>query len=210
MRAVPVPRDNSAMEIPVVLGPLALLLALLAAFMRTMPGLRVFAMAAALLGIAAGAANQITWLWIGCAMALAVNAWRYLEARATLDRLTGDGEPSAGNLFAFVNRETLEPGQVLFKRGDAGEEMYLIVDGEIEIVELSKSLGAGQVLGEVALLVPSHRRTATARAKTKVTLARMTRRDMELTALQNPAFGFELLKLVARRLSADVERLERR
>jgi hypothetical protein len=38
----------------------------------------------------------------------------------------------------------------------------------------------------------------------------MTRRDMELTALQNPAFGFELLKLVARRLSADVERLERR
>jgi CRP-like cAMP-binding protein len=58
--------------------------------------------------------------------------------------------------------------------------------------------------------VPSHKRTATARAKTPVTLARMTRRDMELTALQNPAFGFELLKLVARRLSADVERLERR
>ncbi len=58
--------------------------------------------------------------------------------------------------------------------------------------------------------MPSHRRTATARAKTKVTLARMTKRDMELTALQNPTFGFELLKIVARRLSEDVERLERR
>jgi len=62
----------------------------------------------------------------------------------------------------------------------------------------------------VALVVPTHKRTATARAKTTVKLARMTKRDMELTALQNPTFGFELLKLVARRLSEDVERLERR
>ncbi len=210
MRAGAVPRDNTKMEILAIAGPLALLLAILASFMRTMPGLRAFAMAAAVLGIVAGAAAQIAWLWIGCAMALAVNAWRHLEARNTLRRLTGDGEPSAGNLFAFVSRETLAPGQVLFKRGDAGDEMYLVVEGEIEIVELGKSMGPGQVLGEVALLVPSHKRTATARAKTPVTLARMTRRDMELTALQNPAFGFELLKLVARRLSADVERLERR
>ena len=210
MRAGAVPRDNTKMETLAIAGPLALLLAILASFMRTMPGLRAFAMAAAVLGIVAGAAAQIAWLWIGCAMALAVNAWRHLEARNTLRRLTGDGEPSAGNLFAFVSRETLAPGQVLFKRGDAGDEMYLVVEGEIEIVELGKSMGPGQVLGEVALLVPSHKRTATARAKTQVALARMTRRDMELTALQNPAFGFELLKLVARRLSADVERLERR
>ena len=88
--------------------------------------------------------------------------------------------------------------------------MYLVVDGEIEIVELAKTLGPGTVLGEVALVVPSHRRAATARAKTKATLARMTKRDVELTALQNPTFGFELLKIVARRLSEDVERLERR
>lgn len=198
------------MEIAAFLGPAALLLAILASFMRTMPGLRLFAMSASVLAIAAGAVGQIAWLWIGAAMALAINAWRHYEARATVRRLTGDGEPSPTALFAFVSRETLEPGQVLFKRGDAGDEMYLIVEGEIEIVELSKTLGTGQVLGEVALLVPSHRRSATARAKSRVTLARMTRRDMELTALQNPAFGFELLKLVARRLSDDVERLERR
>ncbi|MBI3506167.1 MAG: cyclic nucleotide-binding domain-containing protein [Proteobacteria bacterium] len=197
------------MEITTILGPLALLFAIVAGFMRTMPSLRILAMIAATLGIAAGGANQIAWLWIGSTMALAINAWRHMEGRATVRRLTGDGEPSASALFAFVNRESLAPGQVLFKRGDPGEEMYLVVEGEIEIVELGKSMGPGQVLGEVALLVPSHRRSATAKAKTQVTLARMTRRDMELTALQNPAFGFELLKLVARRLSEDVERLER-
>ena len=197
------------MEIINYVGPLALLCAILAGFMRTMPSLRILAMAASVLGIAAGGLGQIAWLWIGSAMAFAINAWRYMESRATVRRLTGDGEPSASALFAFVNRETLTPGQVLFRRGDPGDEMYLVVEGEVEIVELGKSMGAGQVLGEVALLVPSHKRSATARAKTQVTLARMTKRDMELTALQNPAFGFELLKLVARRLSEDVERLER-
>ncbi|MBC8793979.1 MAG: cyclic nucleotide-binding protein, partial [Tagaea sp. CACIAM 22H2] len=54
---------------------------------------------------------------------------------------------------------------------------------------------------------PSHRRSLTARTVTPVTLARMTKRDMELTALQNPAFGFEMLRLVSRRLSEDIDRL---
>jgi hypothetical protein len=178
--------------------------------MRTMPALRLVGSIAAVLAIAAGAVAGIAWLWIGATMALAVNLWRDHEARATVRRLAGETDPSPGALFAFVAREQLAPGQTLFKRGDPGEEMYLVVEGEIEIVEIGKTMGPGQVLGEVALLVPTHRRTATARAKTAVTLARMTRRDMELTALQNPAFGFELLKLVARRLSDDVERLERR
>jgi hypothetical protein len=198
------------LESPTFLGEVALCLAIVAAFLQTMPTLRLAAMAACIATMAAGYAEGQTWLWTGAGIALLVNVWRYAQARATLERLTSGETPSPAALFAFVNRETLAPGQTLFKRGDTGAEMYLVVDGEIEIVELAKTLGPGTVLGEVALVVPSHRRTATARAKTKVTLARMTKRDMELTALQNPTFGFELLKIVARRLSEDVERLERR
>jgi CRP/FNR family transcriptional regulator, cyclic AMP receptor protein len=198
------------MESTLFLGQIALCLALVAAFLQTMPALRLAAMAACIATMAAGYAEGAAWLWIGAGLVLIVHLWRYAQARATLERLTSDEAPSPAALFAFVNRETLEPGRILFKRGDAGAEMYLIVEGEIEIVELGKTLGAGAVLGEVALVVPSHKRTATARAKSNVTLARMTKRDMELTALQNPTFGFELLKLVARRLSDDVDRLERR
>jgi hypothetical protein len=198
------------METTMFLGPVALCLALVAAFLHTMPALRLAAMAACIATMAAGYADGLAWLWIGAGLALLVHLWRYLQARATLERLTSEDVPSPAALFALVNRETLAPGQILFKRGDPGAEMYLVVDGEIEIVELAKTLGPGTVLGEVALVVPSHKRTATARAKTNATLARMTKRDMELTALQNPVFGFELLKLVARRLSDDVVRLERR
>jgi CRP/FNR family transcriptional regulator, cyclic AMP receptor protein len=198
------------MDSTMMLGAAALCLAVVAAFMQTMPSLRMFAMAASIGAMAAGFAAELAWLWVGAALVLVVHAWRYAQMRATLERLTSNEAPSPTALFALVNRETLAPGQVLFKRGDFGTEMYLVVEGEIEIVELGKTLAPGAVLGEVALVVPSHKRTATARAKTHVTLARMTKRDMELTALQNPTFGFELLKLVARRLSDDVERLERR
>jgi hypothetical protein len=89
--------------------------------------------------MAAGYAEGQTWLWTGAGIALLVNVWRYAQARATLERLTSGETPSPAALFAFVNRETLAPGQTQFKRGDTGAEMYLVVDGEIEIVELAKS-----------------------------------------------------------------------
>jgi CRP/FNR family transcriptional regulator, cyclic AMP receptor protein len=198
------------MDATMLFGASALALALVSAFMRTMPALRLFAAAAAAAAIGAGAIGEIAWLWTGAVLVLGVHVWRYYGARAATERLTRGDSPPPSALFALVNRETLAPGQILFKRGEPGSEMYLIVEGEVEIVEFGKTLGAGALLGEVALVVPSHRRTATARAVGMVTLARMTKRDMELTALHDPAFGFELLRLVARRLSDDIERLERR
>jgi hypothetical protein len=198
------------MESMMFLGAIAVCLTLVTVFLQTLSNLRLAAMAAAIATIAAGYAAGVAWLSIGAGLVLLVNLWRYIEARAKLKRLASDAAPFPTSLFTFFNRETLAPGQILFKRGDEATEMYLILEGEIEILEPGKTLVPGAVLGEVALVVPTHKRTATARAKTTVKLARMTKRDMELTALQNPTFGFELLKLVARRLSGDVERLERR
>jgi len=198
------------MDVEMLFGAAALALALVSAFMHTMPSLRIFAMASAALAIGAGAIGEIAWLSIGAALVLAVHLWRHMQARATFERLARGEEPSPGTLFAFANRQTLAPGETLFKRGDAGEEMYLVVSGEIQIVEIGKTFGPGAILGELALVMPAHTRTATARALGEATLARMSKRDMELTALHNPGFGFELLKLVASRLSADIERLEQR
>ncbi len=180
---------------------------LAAAAMRTMPALRLIGMGAAALAAAYGLAIGSNWLLIAGVLGFAAHAWRYVEARATVRRLADADEPRPTALFAFVGREQHPADTTLFRKDEAGEEMYLIVEGWIELVEIGKRLGPGQVLGEVAMVVPSHRRTLTARTVTPVTLARMTKRDMELTALQNPAFGFEMLRLVSRRLSEDIDRL---
>jgi len=182
--------------------------AIASAAMRTMPLLRLVGMGAAALTLAYGLVSDVAWLSIAGAMALAAHAWRHFETRATIKRLAESEEPRPTTLFAFVGREQRPADELLFRKGEPGEEMYLIVEGWVELAEIGKRLGPGQVLGELAMVVPSHKRTLTARTVTPVILARMTKRDMELTALQNPAFGFEMLRLVSRRLSDDIGRLE--
>ena len=62
-------------------------------------------------------------------------------------------------------------GGVVFNEGDPPEELFVIADGEIEIVwaapdgseEIQRTLGPGRVLGELGIL-GGHARTATARA----------------------------------------------
>ncbi|MCM0018980.1 MAG: cyclic nucleotide-binding domain-containing protein [Tagaea sp.] len=196
------------MEILPSLALAAAAAAIASAAMRTMPLLRSVGMLAAGLALAYGLAAGLPWIAIAGGLALAAHAWRHFETLATIKRLAESDEPRPTTLFAFVGREQRPADTVLFRKGEPGSEMYLIVEGWIELVEIDKRLGPGQLLGELAMVVPSHKRTLTARTVTPVTLARMTKRDMELTALQNPAFGFEMLRLVSRRLSDDIGRLE--
>ena len=65
------------------------------------------------------------------------------------------------------------PGEMIFKKGDASDGVYIIVSGEVEILDYDekgnaipiRTLGSGTVLGEIATFSTSTR-TATARAKT--------------------------------------------
>merc|ERR1719326_1770409 len=59
------------------------------------------------------------------------------------------------------------PGQYIFKQGDQGENMYIILRGKVEISVLLMqvaTLEEGKVFGEVALLGVETRRSASARA----------------------------------------------
>ncbi|MCA3246539.1 MAG: cyclic nucleotide-binding domain-containing protein [Azospirillum sp.] len=182
--------------------------AIASAGMRTTPPLRMAGMLAAVLVAAYGVVAGPAWLALAAGLALAAHAWRLLEARAMVERLANAEAPQPTALFALARQERCPADTVLFRKDETGDAMFLIVEGWVELVEIGKRLGPGQILGEVAMVVPSHKRSLTAKTVTPVTLARMTKRDMELTALQNPAFGFAMLRLVSRRLSDDVARLE--
>ena len=78
----------------------------------------------------------------------------------------------------FIEYSTnFDPDEYIFEEGDPGDCAYIIESGSVE-VSLDKggrklviaTLGAGEVLGEMAI-IDNHPRTATARAieRTKVT-----------------------------------------
>ena len=116
--------------------------------------------------------------------------------------------PAKQKLLCFSSdRLTFEPGQVMFREGDAADAAYVIIEGVVEItVEaaggplLVNTLGQSDVVGETAIFgdVP---RTATASAKTRVEALRVYK-DLFLELVRDNAdAAMELNRILATRLA---------
>ena len=66
----------------------------------------------------------------------------------------------------------------------------------------------GSLFGEIAFFAPDKQRTLTARCTMNSTVLRIDEATFQQLYFQNPAFGFEIVTLVAGRLLADRSRLE--
>lgn len=96
----------------------------------------------------------------------------------------------------------VEPGQVLAREDDAGSGAFILLDGTvlIELRNRTFELGPGQVVGELALLVPDSSRVARVRAATHVRCLPIPREDFLELVETEPAFAVSLLRELARRL----------
>ncbi|HSF05201.1 MAG TPA: FAD-dependent oxidoreductase [Methylomirabilota bacterium] len=108
-----------------------------------------------------------------------------------------------------IQREHYEPGQTVFREGDRGDWLYVVVQGEVEIVQhvpgqdemVLRRLGAGECFGEIAL-VSDRPRTAAARCATRVDVLAVDRDAFHaLFATLPPLRGF-FQQLIAERQSA--------
>ena len=80
-------------------------------------------------------------------------------------------------------------------------------DGRIELVEIATFIEAGTVFGEIAFFAPNGKRTMTARCVGACTILSIDESTLRQLYFQNPTFGFQLIGLLAGRLTADVERI---
>jgi CRP/FNR family transcriptional regulator, cyclic AMP receptor protein len=107
-------------------------------------------------------------------------------------------------------RETrsLEPGDVLFREGDLGDEMFAIVEGAVELTRDGAALeivGPGHLIGEMALIDDAPRSaTATVVAPTRV--ARVDEKHFAFLVQEHPTFALQVMKVMAERLRNANER----
>jgi CRP-like cAMP-binding protein len=105
----------------------------------------------------------------------------------------------------FRNEENTRPfaaGQKIFSEGEPGDAMYVVVEGEVDLLvkgKLVEELGPGGVLGEMAL-IDTGQRSATAVAKTACRLVAIDEKRFHFLVRQTPNFALQLMRIIADRL----------
>jgi CRP/FNR family cyclic AMP-dependent transcriptional regulator len=93
-------------------------------------------------------------------------------------------------------------GDVIFRQYDMGAEMFVILDGEVDLAlgpNVIETLGPGEPFGEMALIDQAPR-TATATARTDCLLAVVPERRFLFLVQTTPHFALEIMKAMADRL----------
>ena len=97
---------------------------------------------------------------------------------------------------------TVKAGDVIFREGDAADEMYVIKTGTIEIRvgnRVLEKLGENTIFGEMAL-IDSSRRSADAVAVTDATIIPVTEKQFLWMVSQTPFFALRVMRVLAQRL----------
>jgi CRP/FNR family cyclic AMP-dependent transcriptional regulator len=101
---------------------------------------------------------------------------------------------------------TVAAGEAIFSAGDTGDEMYGIVEGEVELRTergVIAKLGPDDVFGEMAI-VDGSPRMASAVAISDATLAVIDRRQFLFLVHETPMFALQVMAAMAERLRLEL------
>ena len=116
-------------------------------------------------------------------------------------------EAAAVSLRASMDTVKIAKGSILFKEGDDGEHLYVIIDGKLKLgtssgdgrENLLSILGPGEMFGELSLFDPGPR-TSTATAVTDAKLLSLSHEKVIPWLRQNPEVSLQLLTRLSQRL----------
>jgi Cyclic nucleotide-binding domain len=123
-------------------------------------------------------------------------------------RAATQGDTSMEWLKPFMTERKYRKGDILFKKDDAANEMFLTVTGAFRVNEINVALPPGRLMGEFGFLSPDNKRTATIECTEDGHVLTITYEKLLEIYFQNPQFGYYFLVLTSQRLLENIARLE--
>ena len=107
------------------------------------------------------------------------------------------------NLFKNAdNLEHFAAGTTIFHKGDPGDYMYVVMEGEVDVIadgNYIRTLNPGDIFGEMSLIDDAPRSADTI-ARTNCVLAPVDERRFLFLVHETPMFALHMLGVMARRL----------
>src|SRR5262245_33632761 len=118
------------------------------------------------------------------------------------------GPAALADLFSELDLVFLAGGETLFRAGDAGDALYVVLSGRLRILaerldgssEVLREIARGETVGELALLTGKPR-SATVRAIRDTELAKLSRAAFENSFAKHPRMMSQLAAQIADRHS---------
>jgi CRP-like cAMP-binding protein len=98
--------------------------------------------------------------------------------------------------------QLFKTGETVFAEGTPGDVMYIVMEGEIELLvddQVLAVLGSGELVGEMAL-IDSKARSSTAVAITDSRLVPINQKRFLFMVQQTPFFAIQVMRVLTERL----------
>jgi hypothetical protein len=190
-----------------VLGWVETAATLFSTFSRTMIPLRAASVVASIAGGLAAALGGGLSALIEHSVLLPVDLLRLREMTRLIASVKAASETDLNVewLQPFMHESVHEDGSLLFRKGDAADAAFMLVEGAIDLPEIGASLAPGALFGEMAMFTQNGRRTATARCRGHCRVLKISYVEFEQLYFQNPQFGLYLMRLIVRRFEANLD-----
>ena len=188
-----------------IAGSVAAVLVFAAFFMRTMIPLRIVAIASnvafiayALLGLRYGVFDRLYPILVLHSTLLPLNVVRLRELERMIASVRAtNADEALEALTPYMKLEQYREGDVVFRRGDPANKLYVVQHGSVRLPETGKRISAGAVFGEVGLFAPHGVRSLTAICDEDCRLATISADKVLELYYENPRFGFFLIRLIS-------------
>lgn len=102
-----------------------------------------------------------------------------------------------------------DAGDVIFEEGSTGRELFVVLDGQVEIVKINGggksvlvTLGKGEFFGEMAVIDGSSRSATAIAAAPDTRVMRINHARFVYLVSQQPAFALMVMDALSKRLRA--------